>query len=1745
MTTLYKEDYQQDASVKPLVRSNIQAACHGRPNRSWNEGDALSQDNLLSLALYSPFHPAAKRLNEMMDVLKPEVPIRVHINRSDYENAFALPSGDIVVDDSLLRKLSGEGATEKVYALLQHELTHVENGDALSRFLDRSMTVARTHEFRADLSEATELSKHGINPMGAILLQHSLEKTPSLGGQTKVEEERRGIPVEVSPIHGSSAERVTTLEEMTRFRDLPHLSREVGFEDFRALLESSPRSVDRESLIDLPMREFWPACTSVGSKDTLRVIVIQRIGELSIGVPEEELESLAILLFPRLQDPQREEVPRQPLSIASWSALLEDGAFETLGRIPPNSRLLEHLKSAIQIAIRDGEEPKSLELLRGKIIHFIERTALHPKRDILGLDTNLMHSIIKEKSDILGFQWETDDESAIRITDGAKVSLDVEELARYAEAIGIGTVDFSSIWIEMMEEIGAGEMWNHIDDKFRRSEPGSLVHDEATTGSTIDQGKTPDGDQEDEWWNERDDGPELEAETAGLDAQPEVPIENFDEDRDEASRERSLPDFAPGSELVFGNAIQSLAVGLDELQKKLSRDNTGSEFESKLLAFERLLDSYVAGVPIYRFIPLTLGEIKWDTSEEMPLGQYEAQLDRAAYPIFKYFRKTISQLSAESAAIDVINIYAAKIVDESRSNVERFQRLTKLGALLKKVHYRSHIESEDSSGSPLQDAPLEENSLQDRYEEMAFFATIHALADGRAHSHSQKLSRWFEEDLVRLRENSTDESEKFSYGDAEYLGALLRWQIYVVDSANQVLENLYGVTGLREQERARIVPVSVTAKREALARMSNLDLHGDALLKHARSTIRQWPIVWTSVDGAEYTQTWRSIESKVEALLAKDPLYPRTIEQCEELLCLSLLEQGSFGSGIVASRLLCKMVREAPSTSAAIGYLERYEFLPPTVLKEPVELLLSERARSPREIRRIGDLVRRHFNEHDLGEILLGAHMAEIVAQLGLRGEERIPLFLGLVTKNNDDNKLRELVAPIWWRSQPEEVKHTAIRDVAGLAILAERKVPKDYSDPNLIAAAKSAQSLSRERFPVTYMPFDDTMRQLHQAGPIFNYLLLQQLALRGRGKTGDSVRRNIIDKYPVTHNQILSGIEETAPLFDSPGIREEIFSGICAHYVMGESQSVLETPAVRAIVHALSFGPSSDKLYHFTGPLLAHLASLMPKETGKFETLPQGVEEQVDDFLRRTYSDLVYPFRGQDFTLTVKLSHARALGILTGIPPTLTWDRTSKVLGIQMDRAPEVATINRMILDRLPAPSPGRTLPGNLTVIDLAIMVGEHHHAIGRRMLQLLALIRGNEMSDEDRAKIYRSFDRSPGMNKMQVMEIVDTESERSTRLNALVENISEIPPIEHGGSIFTVPKVVLLDGSVIALHVENTNAGFLAGEVAEFYRSLIDALPEDELAERDKSLTYALLDSAIEWTLAEVADPNYFENFRAFRSRNDWREVAAGNEGYRAGQGKCRFVVPEIADTGTLKVRWQEWWSGTTLAELEEGIETNDEQKTISSHDLREVSAHIVQNFLHQLLEDGLFHSNVHPGNYAVRSLPEGRLEVAIFDTKNLIRITTDEQTQIVRALKLYQGGQEIKAAEILISLVLPESRLQAGDLVEQLKAEFAVRPPRGLEDGFSSVLTLLSDQGERVPLKWMLLAQNFLGCKNLLDRAGISGGISEAFFWTSPDEEQKSPLEVVREIYPHTFQTLKNEIGLAGLLKSFLSAGLKRKR
>ncbi len=118
--------------------------------------------------------------------------------------------------------------------------------------------------------------------------------------------------------------------------------------------------------------------------------------------------------------------------------------------------------------------------------------------------------------------------------------------------------------------------------------------------------------------------------------------------------------------------------------------------------------------------------------------------------------------------------------------------------------------------------------------------------------------------------------------------------------------------------------------------------------------------------------------------------------------------------------------------------------------------------------------------------------------------------------------------------------------------------------------------------------------------------------------------------------------------------------------------------------------------------------------------------------------------------------------------------------------------------------------------------------------------------------------------------------------------------------------------------------------------------------------------------------------------------------------------------------------------VMEYVEGIPINQKEKLLAAgYDLKELAERLCANYAKQILEDGFFHADPHPGNISIR---DGK--IVYLDLGMVGRLTPREQQLLKSAVKGVVLGDVQEAKEALLSLAVHSQPIDHARLYEDIE-------------------------------------------------------------------------------------------------------------
>ncbi|MBF0103901.1 MAG: M48 family metalloprotease [Deltaproteobacteria bacterium] len=372
--------------------------------------------------------------------------------------------------------------------------------------------------------------------------------------------------------------------------------------------------------------------------------------------------------------------------------------------------------------------------------------------------------------------------------------------------------------------------------------------------------------------------------------------------------------------------------------------------------------------------------------------------------------------------------------------------------------------------------------------------------------------------------------------------------------------------------------------------------------------------------------------------------------------------------------------------------------------------------------------------------------------------------------------------------------------------------------------------------------------------------------------------------------------------------------------------------------------------------------------------------------------------------------------------------------------------------------PSPAKT--EKMSPIALVLEMASKLGSPGVRFLQILGQF--VDIPPEYQAEFNKVYDAMRGQTKLTAYMLLRRE------FPDLAFEITEINAPVGGGSLMTVFEAYASDGRHLVIKVLNPNAEYHLNTVY----GMLEATLKSLAAEYGGS--YATAEGALseirEWIAQDI-------NFEGFLERD--AQFKKQQSTFVSPHKAVSIYVPESTGPESKYFKLEIFVEGTPL--------TNLKALKKAGHDPKAVVSTLVHNYIHQI-QNGLVHSDVHPGNFIVTA--DGR--IAIIDRNFFLEINDADRVLIESLVTSASQPQDLAAA------VIDYFNIDDADVRDLLTTMLASTQHAQLNplQSIQEIMVFLKASKIVVPLKITLLLKNINALDRLSRDAGFKGGLMEAF-------------------------------------------------
>ena len=363
------------------------------------------------------------------------------------------------------------------------------------------------------------------------------------------------------------------------------------------------------------------------------------------------------------------------------------------------------------------------------------------------------------------------------------------------------------------------------------------------------------------------------------------------------------------------------------------------------------------------------------------------------------------------------------------------------------------------------------------------------------------------------------------------------------------------------------------------------------------------------------------------------------------------------------------------------------------------------------------------------------------------------------------------------------------------------------------------------------------------------------------------------------------------------------------------------------------------------------------------------------------------------------------------------------------------VSILNKHQLVRRPTPESAKAVLEELgpTFIKLGQMVSSHSDVFPAEYCDALASLR-NESNPLPFEEIEEILHENFGERYNEVFASVD-------------------PDALGSASIAQVHHAVLATGEQVAVKVQR--------------RGLKSTLNEDiKLLRRASEILEVPEQIGLDFDMAQFID----ELERTVNEEIDFRIEAQNlTEFYENNRNRKGISCPQVyAELSNETVLVMEYIDGLSFEHLDELREHHGERE------MREFGKRIVQNYLDQMLGDGLFHDDPHPANMMIRGT-----EVVWIDLGMMGRLSRGERELLTKLFTAVAYGDAVEAKRTLLIWGHASGQIDHPRLlrdIDSMLARYASRDIGNLDlvNGINDLLDVLRGQKIDMPASFLTLAR-----------------------------------------------------------------------
>jgi ubiquinone biosynthesis protein len=295
---------------------------------------------------------------------------------------------------------------------------------------------------------------------------------------------------------------------------------------------------------------------------------------------------------------------------------------------------------------------------------------------------------------------------------------------------------------------------------------------------------------------------------------------------------------------------------------------------------------------------------------------------------------------------------------------------------------------------------------------------------------------------------------------------------------------------------------------------------------------------------------------------------------------------------------------------------------------------------------------------------------------------------------------------------------------------------------------------------------------------------------------------------------------------------------------------------------------------------------------------------------------------------------------------------------------------------------------------------------------------------------------------------------------LKIFFDAIDDVPL--GSASVAQVHKARLVTGELVAIKIQRPHVQEIMAQDISIMRSL--ARRADKLIATDQFLD-----------LSSVVD----ELWQSFEEETDFLVEARSLAEFRRNNAACAYVdCPK--PYGRLCTRH------VVVMDYVEGIPIDDTARlTAQGYDLAEIGTKLVDNYTQQMLDDGFFHADPHPGNLFIR---DGK--IVYLDLGIMGRLSSHDRSALSEMVTAVGMCDSVRLKEGLLRFSISDvSEVDHAHLLADLDdiiADYGQTDLSDLDLGgfFSSLISMARKSGIELPGTVTMLARSLLTLEGVVD-------------------------------------------------------------